>query len=53
MDRKTTKELLHLRDWLDRAQENVDHGWSEAYRGTPRQLGHDAASDEWSGQVVR
>ena len=26
MDRKTAKELLHLRDWLDCAQENVDRG---------------------------
>ena len=26
MDRKTAKELLHRRDWLDRAQEIVDRG---------------------------
>jgi uncharacterized protein with HEPN domain len=26
MDRKTAKDLLHLRDWLDRAHEIVDRG---------------------------
>lgn len=26
MDRKTAKELLHIRDWLSRAQEVVDRG---------------------------
>lgn len=30
MDRKIAKELLHLRDWLDRAQEIVDRG-KDAY----------------------
>ncbi|MGB7979337.1 MAG: HepT-like ribonuclease domain-containing protein [Candidatus Nanopelagicales bacterium] len=30
MDRKTAKELLHLRDWLDRTQEIVDRG-KDAY----------------------
>lgn len=26
IDRKVAKELLHVRDWLDRAQEIVDRG---------------------------
>ena len=30
MDRKTAKELLHLRDWLDRTQEIVERG-KDAY----------------------
>jgi uncharacterized protein with HEPN domain len=30
MDRKTAKDLIHLRDWLDRAHEIVDRG-KEAY----------------------
>jgi uncharacterized protein with HEPN domain len=30
MDRKVAKELLHVRDWLDRAQDIVDRG-HEAY----------------------
>jgi uncharacterized protein with HEPN domain len=30
MDRRTAKELLHLRDWLDRTQEIVDRG-KDAY----------------------
>lgn len=29
MDRKTAKELLHIRDWLNRAQEVVNKGKSE------------------------
>ena len=34
MDRKVAKEFLHIRDWLNRAGDIVDHG-RDAYQDNP------------------